>query len=62
MGKKLVEYYDYIETQMGRDGKVKLAQMTCVPSVLANGKPDDPKTLETFREAIKKLTGKPAPP
>lgn len=62
MAQKMVQYYEYIESVMGRDGKVKLAQMTCVPSVLASGKPDDPKTLQVFKDAIAKLTGRPAPP
>lgn len=62
MGQKLVQYYDFIESVAGREGKVKLAQMTCVPSIVAKGKPDDPALLELFRKAIREITGRNPPP
>lgn len=62
MGAKLVSYYEYIEKVAGREGKVKLAQMTRVPSMICAGQPDDAPTLQRFRDAIEQLTGKPAPP
>jgi hypothetical protein len=62
MGLKLVQYYDFVESVAGREAKVKLAQMTCVPSVIAKGKPDDPALLERFRKAIREITGRDPPP
>jgi hypothetical protein len=57
MGKRLEDFYDYIEERMGREGKVKLARLTHTPSVIVGGMPDDPEIVAQFREAIKELTG-----
>jgi hypothetical protein len=61
MGKKLVAYYDFVESVAGREGKVALAKLTIVPSVTAMGRPDDPQTIEKFRQAIRKITGREPP-
>ncbi len=57
MGKQLVAFYDFVEEQLGRDGKVQLAKLTRIPSVTAQGTPDSPEIVQAFREAIKQLTG-----
>lgn len=57
MGQKLVKYYEYIEAQRGRDGKVALAKLTKVASIVAGGQPDSPELLQRFREAIREITG-----
>jgi hypothetical protein len=62
MGKKLVAYYDFVESVAGRDGKVALAKSTCVPSVIAMGQPDDAKMVEKFRQAVLRITGREPPP
>ncbi len=61
MGKKLLRYYDYLEEKLGREGKVRLAQATHIPSVLADAAEDSEENLRVFREAILKITGHPAP-
>jgi hypothetical protein len=62
MGQKLMAWYDFVESVAGREGKTKLAKLTCIPSVLAMGKPDDPAILEKFRVAIRQITGRDPPP
>ena len=62
MGRKLMAWYDFVESVAGREGKMKLAKETCIPSVLAMGRPDDPATLEKFRAAIRQITGRDPPP
>ncbi len=61
MGELLLKYYKYISDEEGLQGKVKLAQMTKVPSVKAAMAPDDAANIENFRKAIAEITGKPAP-
>jgi hypothetical protein len=45
----------------GLEGKVKLAQITKVPSVVAALEPDSPELLSMFSKAVEKITGEPAP-
>ena len=61
MGQKLLQYYKYIQNNEGFSGKVKLAQMTHIPSVQAAVEPDTPEVIERFKKAIEKITGKPVP-
>ena len=61
MGEKLLQYYKYIQDNAGFSGRVKLAQLTHVPSVQAAVELDTPKIIERFKKAIEKITGKPAP-
>lgn len=61
MGMILMKYYKYINDEKGLMGKMELAKLTKVPSTLAATAPDDKATIELFKEAITKLTGKQAP-
>jgi hypothetical protein len=61
MAEKLLLYYRYIQDKEGFSGKVKLAQLTHIPSVQAAVEPDTPEVIERFKKAIEKITGKPAP-
>jgi hypothetical protein len=61
MGEKLLQYYKYIEDNEGIFGKIRLAQLTCIPSARAATEVDTPEIIERFKNAIKKITGKPAP-
>ena len=61
MGKKLLEYYEYIQEYEGFSGMIKLAQLTRLPSSRAAIEVDTPELIERFKNAVKKITGKPAP-
>lgn len=61
MAETLLLYYKYVTEKKGISGKVKLAQFTNIPSVVAALKPDSPELLEIFSEAVEKITGEPAP-
>jgi hypothetical protein len=61
MGDKILLYYKYIFEKAGSEGKIRLAQMTHVPSVIAAMEPDTPELIERFREAIEEITGQLAP-
>jgi hypothetical protein len=61
VGKKLLQYYEYIYDNQGVLGKIRLAQMTHITSVQAVVEPDTPQMIERFKKAIEKITGKPAP-
>jgi hypothetical protein len=61
MGKKLEKLYDFIEEHSGREGKIELAKLTTIPSVMAPSLPDSVEHVERMRDAIKKITGKEAP-
>jgi hypothetical protein len=58
---RLMKYYQYISEQAGLGGKVKLAQITRIPSTKAAMEPDTQEAIQKFQEAIKEITGKPAP-
>ncbi|MGB9236724.1 MAG: hypothetical protein WCC04_20135 [Terriglobales bacterium] len=57
----LMKYYQYVAEQSGAMGKMKLAMVTKVPSTKAAMDPDSPETIRIFQEAVKEITGKPAP-
>lgn len=61
VAEKLVEYYKYIQKEEGIAGKIRLAQLTRIPSVQAAVELDTPEMIERFKQAIVKITGKPAP-
>lgn len=61
MGEKLLQYYKYIEDNEGVFGKIRLAQLTLIPSARARIEADTPEIIERFKNAIEKITGKPAP-
>jgi len=61
VGKKLLQYYKYIEDNEGILGKIRLAQLTHIPSAQAKVEPDTPEVIEHFKKAIEKITGTPAP-
>jgi hypothetical protein len=61
MGEKLSQYYKYIQDKEGFSGKIKLAQLTHIPSVQAVVELDTPELIERFKKAIETITGKPAP-
>ena len=61
MAEKLLQYYKYIQEKEGFAGKVRLAQLTHIPSVQAAVEPDTPQMIERFKKAIEAITGKPAP-
>lgn len=61
MGKRLEKYYDFIEEQMGREGKIELAKLTTIPSVVAPSLPDSEENIQKFRQAIEKIIGIEAP-
>jgi hypothetical protein len=57
MAQQLVEFYNYVRREHGKQGAMRLAMMTNVPSILAQQEPDSPENVERFKEAIKQLTG-----
>lgn len=61
MGEKLLKYYKYVQDHEGFSGKIKLAQLTHIPSVQAAVELDTPEMIERFQKAIEAITGKPAP-
>jgi len=61
MAEKLLQYCKYIQENEGFAGKVKLAQLTHIPSVQPGTEPDTPEVIERFKKAIEQITGKPAP-
>ena len=61
MAETLLMYYKYAAEKKGISGKVKLAQITTVPSVVAAIEPDSPELIRRFREAVERITGESAP-
>ena len=61
MAEKLLRYYSFINEAKGMEGKILLAKETKIPSVKAAMEPDSPENIRVFINAIKKITGKPAP-
>jgi hypothetical protein len=54
MAEKLLQYYKYIQDNEGFSGKVKLAQLTHIPSVRAAVGPDTPEVIERFKRRLKR--------
>lgn len=61
MADRLMRYYQYVGEQAGLNGKVRLAQMTNIPSSKAAIEPDTQDAIQKFKEAISQITGKAAP-
>lgn len=61
MAEKLIKYYQYVSEEKGFSGKVQLATSTKVPSTQAALEPDSPELLKVFKDAVEKITQKPAP-
>ena len=61
MADRLMQYYQYVSEQAGLNGKVKLAQMTNIPSTKAAVEPDSQDAIQKFKDAIREITGKAAP-
>ncbi len=61
MAERLLQYYTYITDELGMEGKVRLAQETKIPAAVAAVAPDSQINLQTFRAAVERLTGEPAP-
>lgn len=57
MAERLLQYYKYVADKKGISGKMKLAQLTNVPSVVAAIEPDSAELLRTFHDAAMKITG-----
>lgn len=55
MGTKLVEFYAEIESSGGLMGKMKLAQLTRIPSTRAMTEPDNEKNVQAFMKAMETL-------
>jgi len=61
MGERLMRYYQYVAEEAGMKGKFKLAQLTKIPAIHAATMNDTPEVLRRFANAVKEVTGKPAP-
>lgn len=61
MAEKLLLYYKYIKEAQGIRGQIALATSTKMPSTKAALAPDSQENINLFKEAVKKLTDKPAP-
>jgi hypothetical protein len=61
MAAKIVAVYDAIEKELGLAGKMRLAVMTGVPSMKAEGAPDSPEIMAKFAAAFKEITKKECP-
>jgi len=61
MAEKLIKYYAYVFEEKGYAGKVELAMLTKIPAVIAATEPDSAENVEKFKEAVEKITEKPAP-
>ncbi len=61
MGEKLLAYYKYIQDKEGFFGVIRLAQLTSITSKRAASEVDTPELIKRFKDAIEKITGKPAP-
>lgn len=61
MGAKLLTYYKLVSEVAGMKGSMELAKLTKLPSTRAALEPDSPENLKLFRDAVAKITGKPAP-
>jgi hypothetical protein len=61
MAEKLLLYYKYIYDVKGFTGKIDLAKETKIPSTEAAIESDTLEKLQLFKDAILKITGKPAP-
>ena len=61
MAEKLLLYYKFVYDAKGLQGKFDLARETQTPSSQAAIELDTPEKIEQFKEAILRITGRPAP-
>lgn len=61
MAQKLLRYYKFISKTLGTQGKMELARITKIPSMFASIEPDSDKNIQTFKNAIEKITNSAAP-
>lgn len=61
MAEKIMKYYEYIKSQKGIAGGIELATYTKIPSTKAAMIQDSAENIKLFKDAIEKITGKPAP-
>ena len=61
MAEKLLRYYKYVNNKLGTQGKLELAKITRIPSLIASLEPDSEKNLSTFKHAVEKITNTSAP-
>ena len=61
MGEILLKFYKFVADEQGLAGKMKLAQMTKVPSSRAAMEADTTEIIDSFKVAVKEITGKDAP-
>ena len=61
MADKLMKYYQYVAEEVGLPGKMKVAQLTRIPSTSAVMAPDSPEIIQKFKDAIQQVTGKVPP-
>jgi len=61
MAEKMLKYYKHVGNINGLAGKMKLAQITKIPSTKAAMAPDSPQNIAAFKKAVQEVTGKPTP-
>lgn len=61
MAEKVMKFYKYVGEEKGLQGKFDLASLTKSPIMRASTIPDNEENLRLFRDAVQKITGKPAP-
>ena len=61
MGKQLMAFYDFVDSEKGLLGKIELATRTKIPSTRAMMVPDSPERIAQFIEAIVAICGKKPP-
>jgi hypothetical protein len=61
MGKRLLQYYQFVGEKVGLNGKVKLARSTKISLTQAAREPDDVVNLELFRTAVQEIVNEVPP-
>lgn len=61
MAEKLIKYYEYVKSIKGLQGAMALAIHTKIPSTKAAFEPDSEDNIKVFKDAVEKVTDKPAP-
>lgn len=61
MGKRLLQYYQFVGEKAGLNGKVKLARSTKITLTQAAREPDDVVNLELFRTAVQEIVNEVPP-
>ncbi len=61
MAERLLKYYKHVYDSNGMAAKMQLAHETHIPSSKAAMEPDSEEHLRTFKAAVQRITGRPAP-